>query len=322
MLASIKLIDSIIPHENADTLELAVIGNWKCIVKKDLFVPKEKVVFIEPDTVLPDKPWAAMYKAKSSRVKAIRLRGVWSEGIVEKLSALDLEKTVEGDVSEILDIRKYEPPLPNEVNIKGGLPLGMPKTDEDRWEKMEPMPYGQIVDITLKRDGKSWTGYAASQDDVWVTGICGRTQEHKLEYQNEFTLQDKKLGLLEKLLPFCQKHDVAIALRGELCGGKIQNSKVNPHAGGETNVALYSCYLINEHRYAGKGDPFYVFNVARALGFPTVEMIEENVELTPAIIKKYSEELTSLNGKPFEGVVVKGTNFSFKIINKDYDSKK
>jgi len=325
MLASIKQIDDIIPHGNADSIEISCVGNWKCIVKKGLFKVGEKVVFIEPDTVLPDKPWTAMYKAKSSRVKAIKLRGVWSEGIVEKLSALGLEETAEGDVSEALDVKKYEPPLPDEVNIKGGLPFRIPKTDEDRWEKMEPMPYGETVDITLKIDGKSFTAYAAKQDGInriWHTGICGRTAEHKLEYQNQFTLQDKKYNILEKLLAFCQKNDVSLAVRGELHGAKIQNNKINPHAGGETRLAFYSCYLIDERRYAGKGDRFYIFDIAPELGLPTVDMIEWNTKLTEQHIKKYAEGITTLNGKPFEGVVVKGNNFSFKIINKDYDSKK
>jgi len=43
---------------------------------------------------------------------------------------------------------------------------------------------------------------------------------------------------------------------------------------------------------------------------------------TSAASWRYGDELEALNGQPFEGVVVKGQGFSFKVINKYYDSKK
>jgi hypothetical protein len=75
-------------------------------------------------------------------------------------------------------------------------------------------------------------------------------------------------------------------------------------------------------RYAGKGEKHYFVDVCKELGLPTVDILEENVELTYDLIKKYDEGLDKVNGQPFEGVVVKGADFSFKIINKHYDSKK
>lgn len=83
---------------------------------------------------------------------------------------------------------------------------------------------------------------------------------------------------------------------------------------------MYSVYLIKEHRYAEKGDKFYYTNVAADIDLPTVELIESTI-LTEDKIKYYSTT-KSLNGKSFEGVVVKYAGGSFKIINKEYDSKK
>jgi len=51
-------------------------------------------------------------------------------------------------------------------------------------------------------------------------------------------------------------------------------------------------------------------------------MIEEDVIITQELIDNYSKELKKLNGFPFEGIVIKHANGSFKIINKHYDANK
>ncbi len=84
-LATVLSIDSLIKHPNADSLEICKIKNWEVIVKLGEFQIGEKICFIAPDSVLPDVSWAAFYKAKSKRVRAIKLRNSWSYGIVEKL---------------------------------------------------------------------------------------------------------------------------------------------------------------------------------------------------------------------------------------------
>jgi hypothetical protein len=60
---------------------------------------------------------------------------------------------------------------------------------------------------------------------------------------------------------------------------------------------------------------------AKIVEVPTVPVLERTV-LTRELINKYDHELETIDGKPFEGVVVKGKDFSFKIINKHYDAKK
>jgi hypothetical protein len=44
--------------------------------------------------------------------------------------------------------------------------------------------------------------------------------------------------------------------------------------------------------------------------------------LTPEHIQKYSAEIDKIDGKAFEGVVVKHAGGSFKIINLQYDERK
>lgn len=48
-LASIELIKEILPHGNADSLEIAVACGYKCIVPINKFSVGQAVVLIQPD---------------------------------------------------------------------------------------------------------------------------------------------------------------------------------------------------------------------------------------------------------------------------------
>lgn len=65
-LATIETIKSLSPIEGADRIELATVLGFQAVVKKGEFQVNDKIVFIQPDTVLPDAEWAKTYKAKSN----------------------------------------------------------------------------------------------------------------------------------------------------------------------------------------------------------------------------------------------------------------
>jgi hypothetical protein len=54
---------------------------------------------------------------------------------------------------------------------------------------------------------------------------------------------------------------------------------------------------------------------------PEVALIKTTI-LTPELIKEYAEVMTEVNGRPFEGVVIKHSKGSFKVLNLSYDSIK
>src|SRR5579872_6798667 len=94
-LASIQKIVEVRHHNNADKLDIVKVLGYEAIVNRDAWKVGDLCVFIEPDSVLPsDKKWTEFYRAKSSRVRAIRLRGSWSFGIVESLSNLELMPSI------------------------------------------------------------------------------------------------------------------------------------------------------------------------------------------------------------------------------------
>jgi len=322
-LASIEKIKEVYLHPNADSLEFVKVLGYQCIVPKNKWKIGEWCILIQPDTVLPDADWAQVYKSKSNRVKAIKLRGEWSFGIVENIQILphalgyEYSKHEGEDVTEVLNIIKYETPQPQDFNAKGYLPFGIHKTDEERWQNLDLEKYfGRKVDLSLKIDGQSFTAYY----NQGQSGVCRRTMEYKKECDNNFTKNFQKYDLENKLKSYCERNNVNIALRGEQYGAGIQGRKNNPHSKMPLGLMFFSCWDIDNMRYFGPNEEHYYRNVCRVLDLPAVP------DLGTVIIDQtridYYTNSEMVNGNPFEGVVVVGDDFSFKIINLPYDSNK
>jgi len=109
-LASIKTISDILPIENRDRIELAIVDGWQIIVKKDEYQIGDKTIFIEIDSVLPELPEFEFLRSKKFRIKTMKMAGVLSQGICLPLSILpkDREYNLEDDVTEIIGIKQYE----------------------------------------------------------------------------------------------------------------------------------------------------------------------------------------------------------------------
>lgn len=118
-------IGQILPHENADRLELATVKGWQVVVGKGSYVAGDSAVYVPIDSILEQKleeylfPPDAKVKLNKSRVKSIKLRGALSQGMLVGLDAELLKlfpklvkKKVGDDVGEIIGVSKYEPPVP------------------------------------------------------------------------------------------------------------------------------------------------------------------------------------------------------------------
>lgn len=131
-LATIRRISELLPIENADRIELAIIDGWQCVVKKGEFKVNDLVVYIEIDSVVPDHEVFEFMRTRKFRVRTIKLRKQISQGLVIPLEELDKfkpdysHKVVEGDeVTEVLGIIKYDPEAIKEqkYNAKNAKPL-------------------------------------------------------------------------------------------------------------------------------------------------------------------------------------------------------
>ena len=111
-LASVKTVSDIMPIEGKDRIVLAMIDGWSVIVKKGEFNIGDKCVYVEIDSVLPDKPEFDFLRKNNFRIKTMKMAGVISQGICFPLSILP-EKAkgtyeVDEDVTDVIGIKQYE----------------------------------------------------------------------------------------------------------------------------------------------------------------------------------------------------------------------
>ncbi|MGW1890957.1 RNA ligase (ATP) [Streptomyces sp. NPDC002004] len=114
-------------HPNADALELAQVGLYRAVVAKGAYRTGEAAVYIPEQAVLPAPLieelglTGRLAGGNADRVKAVRLRGELSQGIVCRPAALagvDLTRAAADgtDFTDRLGITKWVPPIPPRMN--------------------------------------------------------------------------------------------------------------------------------------------------------------------------------------------------------------
>ncbi|MFK7932768.1 MAG: RNA ligase (ATP) [Saprospiraceae bacterium] len=188
-LASIQRIKALAPIPNADAIVRATVLGWQLVVRKDEFQVGDLCVYIEIDSVLPPRPEFEPIRQRTNRIKTIRLRGQISQGICFPLSILPVGTPIEEDldVTEILNITKYEPPIPAQLagTMKGNFPSFIPKTEETRVQVLANLleKYaGEMCFVTEKLDGSSVT-YYLNNDEF---GVCSRNLDLLETESNSF----------------------------------------------------------------------------------------------------------------------------------------
>lgn len=102
-------VGEITKHPNADSLGLTKVFDYPVIVRLGDFQPGDLAVYVPVDSVVPadDLQWA--FLAGHLRIRARRLRGIFSMGL---LTHANPSWTEGQDVCEAMRITKYEPPEP------------------------------------------------------------------------------------------------------------------------------------------------------------------------------------------------------------------
>ena len=112
-------IEAIIPHPNADRLELVQVKGWQCVTGKGNFKIGDRAVYLPVDSVLSAEletelfPPDSKIKLHKSRIRSIKIRGTISQGMVipaAEILPADLAVEVGDDVADFLGVTKYEPP--------------------------------------------------------------------------------------------------------------------------------------------------------------------------------------------------------------------
>jgi len=335
-LATVRKITDIRPIEGADKIEIATVGGWNVVVAKDVeHKVGNSVVYCEIDSFLPIKEefeflrkssYKKMGDQEGFRLKTIRLRGQLSQGLILPISVVPIAQFATGhdlpeglDVTEMLGIVKYEPPIPAELSgkVKGLFPSFIPKTDEERIQNLTK-EYGEWKHqskhqfyVTEKLDGSSATYYIKDGE----FGVCSRNLELLETEGNTFWKVARELNLEENMKATGKN----ISLQGELIGEGIQG---NPYKIKGQTVRFFTGFDIDKYQRISFPELVvmlsdmglqYVPILNQELGFVLPETVEDML--------KYAEAKSVLNDKTErEGVVVRSMDgtISFKAISNKF----
>lgn len=108
-------IGSVLPHTNAERLEIVPVNGWQAVVKKGQFVAGDRAIYIEPDYTVPTSRPEFAFLAKEGRerhrLKAVRLRGALSFGLLIPVPDELKDRGAGANVMADLGIERYEPPV-------------------------------------------------------------------------------------------------------------------------------------------------------------------------------------------------------------------
>lgn len=112
----VGIIGSVSEIPGADNIELVSVGGWNAITKRGEYKVDDLVVVATTDAVIPQKLsddiGVTNYLRKGSRVRTVKLRGVYSECLIVPLNYVGKNFHKEGsDVMSVLGITKYDPPV-------------------------------------------------------------------------------------------------------------------------------------------------------------------------------------------------------------------
>jgi RNA ligase (TIGR02306 family) len=120
----IAKINEVRAIEGADNIELVIAGGWNAITKKGEFKEGSLTIIATTDAVIPEKlsekMGVANYLRKGTRVRTVKLRGVYSECLIIPVTYIKASSILEGkDLMEELGITKYEPPV-KQIQLASG----------------------------------------------------------------------------------------------------------------------------------------------------------------------------------------------------------
>lgn len=159
---NIITIEEVRPHGNAERLEIIPIGGWQAVTKKGQFAAGDRAIYIEPDYTVPTDREEFSFLARPGkdrhRLKAVRLRGELSYGLLIPVSADLADRPVGANVMEDLGIARWEPEV--KLTMADELPQDQwpatfaPKFDIESYEKFpHVIADGEPVIVTEKVHG-------------------------------------------------------------------------------------------------------------------------------------------------------------------------
>ena len=329
-LATIRQIDDIRAIDGADAIELAIIGGWQTVVKKDEYAIGDTIVFVEIDAFVPTElaPFLSKGKEprehqgiKGERLRTIKLRGQLSQGLVLPIDGVTFA-AIGDDVSEQLGIVKWEREIPAQLpaqlrgQARGIFPAFLRKTDQERVQNLKrevekSRESGECFEISIKLDGTSFTAYHKDGE----TGFCSRNLELKKEDTSSvYAKVFAKYNLDDGLKSTGQN----VAIQGEIMSPGVQGNREGMT---EPTLFVFDIFDIDEQRYLLPNERINFFELFLAhLGIkhvPIIGFIEPLPEVEHILAMADGQ---SINNPVREGLVFKSfeRDFSMKAISNQF----
>jgi RNA ligase (TIGR02306 family) len=333
-LASIQKIKYVKPIPDADSIETVGILGWECVSNKGEFQPDDLCVYFEIDSLLPEIPEFEFLRKscwndslKKFRLKTIKLRKQLSQGLALPISVFPklAELAVGDDVSELLGIEKYEPPIPAAIVGDARRFLWpISKTDEvrvqldDEYKFIETLT-GRPYYISLKLDGTSSTFLIDPSDETFH--VCGRNFSYQNKKEHSFWQIAERYNI-EQGLRDLWNEGRKIAIQGEVVAPGVQK---NPLGLPIADLYVFNVVDIPTNTKLCLDDSL---SIVERLGLKFVPVLEKGEsfgytvdDLLELAQGKYVQHF--LSAKPSqerEGIVIRdifGT-VSFKAINNQF----
>lgn len=351
-LATIRTIASTRPIQGADRIEVAQVDGWECVVKKGEFEVGQHIVYVEVDSVMPERPEFEFLRDRKFRVRTIKLRGQVSQGLVLPLDILPAGNYKLGDdVTELLGVTKYDPQAQQEALLltkqpktptnpvvkflmrfkwyrrmfmkpkrKGGFPDWIVKTDETRIQNLTTLfdierKKGTLFSVTEKVDGQSATYFLQKiSRRKYEFGVCSRNIRLGTPDNSSYWTISRKYDIENVLKKLIGEYQT-IVLQGEICGDGIQGNKYH--------ISGYDLFAFNLIYPDHKCTTAEIKETLAPFGIKSVPIVEEGKALpeTIAELVEYSKGKSVVRKEQKrEGVVMRNVqnNISFKVINPDF----
>jgi hypothetical protein len=170
-LASVQRVGKIEPIPNADKIELAHVLGWQVVIRKGEFKEGDWCTYVEIDSVLPEKPEYEFLRERKFRIKTIKLRGQFSQGLLLPPPPIGEmgNKYHEGcDVTEMLGIKQYEPKDTGDDAVQTQAKIS-------RWLKpfMRWAWFRRIYFFFNKGDQTDWPDFVSKTDETRIQSMAG-----------------------------------------------------------------------------------------------------------------------------------------------------
>lgn len=328
------------PHPDADKIELGKVDGYVSIVSKGLFKTGDLAAYIPENAILPEKiieelgVVGLLVGSLKNRVKAKRLRGIFSQGLLYPARKIWVEGQ---DVAEELGIVKYEPVIPQAMRGRAvGAALEITVNFDIENIKKEPHAFdGKIVVMTEKIHGTFvQIGYVPSRlhkpfldcgcfvlssKSLGARGICLDIHDEKSVHARTM----KQLNLYPKLVCIKAEYrgliaDEPIFMLGEVFGPGVQDLTYTD----KISFRLFDiCF--GERGNQKYFDYLWLEQIAKDYELEMVPEIYRGWFSQEALGKATTgkETISGISKHMREGVVVKnmiGPRMIFKSVSEDY----